>query len=350
MADNARTDFNRQEKAGRRAGCSSIEAKKQRGRGDQDCPRLRRSERERGIRRGEEGRGAGLRPSSTELEELLRTATFVDDTAVSTEAVAVGTVVTRAGRPSSTRRRSTRIVGFTEADPTKLFISQDSPIGEALVGARVGDARGREDARRNRADAGSFHSQEISFRQPAVESNGRLFSIDARGVCPAYGEEQSPKWQKKSRTDEQRGTGDFRAEPHPPGEAQSGSMAEGQEPLRDRALRPHAPLRRDSAQTYDALENQTVSIAGQHDVPPRHGQGHLRPSAGPERRASRSTSAATTWARTRTGTSKTTIMGDVIGVKGFVFKTKSGEDQRPRPGDHAADQERCIRCRRSSTA
>ena len=31
------------------------------------------------------------------------------------------------------------LVGFTEADPTKLFISQESPIGEALVGKRVGD-------------------------------------------------------------------------------------------------------------------------------------------------------------------------------------------------------------------
>ena len=45
-----------------------------------------------------------------ELEELLRTATFVDDTKVS-----------------------------TEADPMKLFISQDSPIGGALIGAHVGD-------------------------------------------------------------------------------------------------------------------------------------------------------------------------------------------------------------------
>ena len=31
------------------------------------------------------------------------------------------------------------IVGFTEADPSKLFISQESPIGEALTGAHIGD-------------------------------------------------------------------------------------------------------------------------------------------------------------------------------------------------------------------
>ena len=31
------------------------------------------------------------------------------------------------------------LVGFTEADPAKLFISGESPIGKALIGAHVGD-------------------------------------------------------------------------------------------------------------------------------------------------------------------------------------------------------------------
>ena len=31
------------------------------------------------------------------------------------------------------------IVGFTESDPMKLYISAESPIGTALIGARVGD-------------------------------------------------------------------------------------------------------------------------------------------------------------------------------------------------------------------
>ena len=73
-----------------------------------------------------------------ELEELLRTATFVDDTKVSTEAVAVGTVVTVLDTEFDEQEEYT-IVGFTEADPMKLFISQESPIGEALIGAHVGD-------------------------------------------------------------------------------------------------------------------------------------------------------------------------------------------------------------------
>lgn len=73
-----------------------------------------------------------------ELEELLRTASFVDDTAVSTDTVAVGTVVRVLDEEFNEEDEYT-IVGFTEADPTKLFISQESPIGEALVGKRVGE-------------------------------------------------------------------------------------------------------------------------------------------------------------------------------------------------------------------
>ena len=73
-----------------------------------------------------------------ELEELLRTATFVDDTAVSTDTVAVGTVV-RVRDMEFNEEDEYTLVGFTEADPTKLFISQESPIGEALVGKRVGE-------------------------------------------------------------------------------------------------------------------------------------------------------------------------------------------------------------------
>ena len=73
-----------------------------------------------------------------ELEELLRTATFVDDTAVSTDTVAVGTVVRVLDEEFNEEDEYT-LVGFTETDPTKLFISQESPIGEALVGKCVGD-------------------------------------------------------------------------------------------------------------------------------------------------------------------------------------------------------------------
>lgn len=73
-----------------------------------------------------------------ELENILGSATFVDDSRVSTDAVAVGTVVRVLDMEFDEEEEYT-IVGFTEADPLKLFISQESPIGEGLIGAHVGD-------------------------------------------------------------------------------------------------------------------------------------------------------------------------------------------------------------------
>lgn len=71
-----------------------------------------------------------------EIENTLRTATFVDDSRVSTEAVAVGTVVKVLDMEFDEEDEYT-LVGYTEADPMKLFVSSESPIGEALLGAHV---------------------------------------------------------------------------------------------------------------------------------------------------------------------------------------------------------------------
>ena len=73
-----------------------------------------------------------------EIENILRMSTFVDDSSDSTETVAVGTVVRVLDLEYDEEDEYT-LVGFTEADPMKLFISQESPIGEALIGAHVGD-------------------------------------------------------------------------------------------------------------------------------------------------------------------------------------------------------------------
>ena len=85
--------------------------------------------------KNEEARVNGL---IAEKEELLRTAIFMDDTQISTDAVAVGTVV-RVFDMEYEEEDEYTIVGFTEADPAKLFISSESPIGMALIGAHVGD-------------------------------------------------------------------------------------------------------------------------------------------------------------------------------------------------------------------
>ncbi len=72
------------------------------------------------------------------IEQILRTATFIDDSAASADVVALGTVVKVLDMEYDEEDEYT-LVGFTEADPKKLFISNESPIGEALIGAHVGD-------------------------------------------------------------------------------------------------------------------------------------------------------------------------------------------------------------------
>ena len=72
------------------------------------------------------------------IEQILRTATFVDDSAASTDVVSLGNIVRVLDMEYNEEDEYT-IVGFTEADPMKLFISNESPIGEALIGAHLGD-------------------------------------------------------------------------------------------------------------------------------------------------------------------------------------------------------------------
>ncbi len=82
------------------------------------------------------------------IEAELRTATFVDDSVVDTTTVALGTVVRvlEIFAEDDQEESEYTMVGFTEADPMKGFISNESPLGIALcdtdgkgTGARVGD-------------------------------------------------------------------------------------------------------------------------------------------------------------------------------------------------------------------
>ena len=73
-----------------------------------------------------------------EIEQMLNTATFVDESQASLDSVNIGCRVKVYDMEYEEEDEYT-IVGFTESDPMKLFISADSPIGAALIGARVGD-------------------------------------------------------------------------------------------------------------------------------------------------------------------------------------------------------------------
>ena len=72
-----------------------------------------------------------------EVEQLLKTAVFVDNSK-NADTVGMGTVVKVFDMEYEEEDEYT-IVGYTEADPMKLWISSESPIGEALMGARIGD-------------------------------------------------------------------------------------------------------------------------------------------------------------------------------------------------------------------
>lgn len=71
------------------------------------------------------------------IEQILRTANFVDDKAVTTDVVSLGNVVKVKDLEYDEIDEYT-LVGFTEADPMKLFVSNESPIGKALLGASIG--------------------------------------------------------------------------------------------------------------------------------------------------------------------------------------------------------------------
>ena len=70
-----------------------------------------------------------------ELEEILQHVVIVDESS-STDVVAIGYKVTVKG---PAREAAYSIVGSQEADPMHGIISEESPFGKALIGAKEGD-------------------------------------------------------------------------------------------------------------------------------------------------------------------------------------------------------------------
>ncbi len=73
-----------------------------------------------------------------ELEYLLKNATIVDVSEVQTDSVQVGSCVTV--QEGDEPEEQYFVVGAKEADPRNGKISNESPIGKALMGGKVGDA------------------------------------------------------------------------------------------------------------------------------------------------------------------------------------------------------------------
>lgn len=73
-----------------------------------------------------------------QLEERLRRATVVDRNEIDTDAVGVGVVVHVKDQKSGESQKF-EIVGSAEANPTEGKLSNEAPIGKALLGHKRGD-------------------------------------------------------------------------------------------------------------------------------------------------------------------------------------------------------------------
>ena len=74
----------------------------------------------------------------SQLEDRMRRATVIDESHVDTEVVSVGTLVHVKDQKSGESRKF-RLVGSTEANPAEQKLSNESPIGRALLGHKRGE-------------------------------------------------------------------------------------------------------------------------------------------------------------------------------------------------------------------
>ena len=77
-----------------------------------------------------------LRERIAALSRLLEEVEIIDDSVCNTEYVTLGAWITV---ELNGKRKKLRLVGASESSPTKGKISYESPLGEALVGAKVGE-------------------------------------------------------------------------------------------------------------------------------------------------------------------------------------------------------------------
>ncbi|WP_409969436.1 transcription elongation factor GreA [Bengtsoniella intestinalis] len=73
-----------------------------------------------------------------EIEEVLQYAVIVGESDMNTDVVSLGCTVTVTNEAGA-MPKSYRIVGSQEADPMHGAISEESPFGKALVGAKEGE-------------------------------------------------------------------------------------------------------------------------------------------------------------------------------------------------------------------
>lgn len=81
---------------------------------------------------------AKLEAHIAELEYTLQHAKLIDESTLATDSVHIGSFV-KVYDPEFNEEVKYQIVGFTQADPIENKISDESPIGKALLGHKAGD-------------------------------------------------------------------------------------------------------------------------------------------------------------------------------------------------------------------
>jgi transcription elongation factor GreA len=81
---------------------------------------------------------AMLEARIAQLEDKLRKATVIDESQVDADIVSIGSRV-RVKDQKSVQSAAYQIVGSAEADPSESKLSNESPVGSALLGHKRGD-------------------------------------------------------------------------------------------------------------------------------------------------------------------------------------------------------------------
>ena len=81
---------------------------------------------------------AMLEKQISDLEEKLRSAQVIDEKAVTNEAVSVGVTV-HVKDQKTDKSVKYKIVGSAEANPSENKLSNESPVGKALIGKKRGE-------------------------------------------------------------------------------------------------------------------------------------------------------------------------------------------------------------------
>ena len=81
---------------------------------------------------------AMLEKQISDLEEKLRSARLIDEKNLDTETVGVGVLV-HVKDQKTDKSTKFKIVGSAEADPAEQRLSNESPVGKALIGHKRGD-------------------------------------------------------------------------------------------------------------------------------------------------------------------------------------------------------------------